>query len=153
VLEDTTQLTQELIPYATAAIGVYGAAVLTRVGDDSADATVSFGRRVLCRLTGRTGVPEGEEPAAEQAELARVIGELAQAWDADAPAVLRWRIRRVLAETPGLGAEIAGWPRPPVPGTAVVSSTGDRSPAVHTNYGTIHTGDRTPPSDDETTPT
>lgn len=34
-------------PYLTAAAGAYGAAVLTRVEDVAADATVSVGRRIL----------------------------------------------------------------------------------------------------------
>jgi hypothetical protein len=146
VFEDPTQLPHTLLPYATAAIGFYGAAVLTRAGDDAADATVSFGRRVLHRLTGTgTEAPETGEPTAEQAELARTVAELGAApRDPDAEAVLRFGIRRVLDGSPELRAEIAAWPRPPVHGATVVSTTGDQSPAVGVNYGGIHIGDKTP---------
>lgn len=146
VLEDPTQLTRTLLPYATAAMGVYGAAVLTRIGDGNADATVSFGHRLLRRLTGSgTEGPEGREPTAEQAELARAVTELASAGDdPDASAVLRFRIRRVLEGSPDLRREIARWRRPGNRSITVVSTTGDRAPAVGINYDGIHIGDNTP---------
>lgn len=143
-------LAQGLTPYIAAAISAYGAAVLTRLGDGSADSTVDFGRRVLRRLTGGSESTEDGEPTAAQIALAHRVGEVASApHDADAMAALRWQVRMVLNDHPDLAAEIAGWPRPPAPGTVVISTTGDRAPAVHTNNGIITTGDITSVPGDE----
>ncbi|MGY0058900.1 hypothetical protein ACWY4P_20500 [Streptomyces sp. LZ34] len=140
---DVVQLAQDLTPYATTAITAYGAAVLARVESDAADVTVSFGQRVLRRLTGRD-TSDGSETTAEQDTLADTVAELADIPDdADLAAVLRVQIRRLLAAHPGIAADIAGWARPAAPTTVTITTSGERSPAVHTNYGTIHTGDTT----------
>ena len=47
------ELAAQVMPYVTAAAGVYGAAVLSKVEDEAADATVSLGRRVLQREAAR----------------------------------------------------------------------------------------------------
>ncbi|WP_432010520.1 hypothetical protein [Streptomyces cucumeris] len=140
---DAVQLAQDLTPYATTAITAYGAAVLARVESDAADATVSFGQRILRRLTGRD-TPD-TEATAEQEALANAVTELAATPDdADLAAVLRVQIRRLLAAHPDIAADIAGWTRPAAPTTVTITTSGERSPAVQTNYGTIHTGDSTP---------
>ncbi|OMI38029.1 hypothetical protein SPAR_18213 [Streptomyces sparsogenes DSM 40356] len=138
------QLAQDVAPYATTAITAYGAAVLARVESDAADATVSFGQRILRRLTGRDTPDDGETATAEQEALAGTVAELAESPDdADLAAALRVQIRRLLAAHPDIAADIAGWARPEAPGSVTISTSGERSPAVHTNYGTIHTGDTT----------
>ncbi|MGK5532360.1 hypothetical protein [Streptomyces sp. URMC 129] len=146
MLQDAAHLTQELTPYVTAAIGAYGTAVLTRVGEDNADVGLSFGRRVLRRLTGRADSDGGEEePTADQDALVRTVGELARVPDdRDVQGMLRVQIRRLLTDHPDLAAEIAGWPRPQAPGPVTITASGPGSVALHTNYGTIHTGDTTP---------
>ncbi|MEU1805531.1 hypothetical protein [Streptomyces sp. NPDC019937] len=139
---DVVQFAQDLTPYATTAITAYGAAVLARVEGDAADATVSFGQRVLRRLTGRD-TPDSETTA-EQDALADTIAELAGSPDdADLAAVLRVQIRRLMAAHPEIAADIAAWARPAPPTTVTIATSGDRSPAVQNNYGTIHTGDST----------
>ncbi|MEV8397153.1 hypothetical protein [Streptomyces niveus] len=140
---DAVQLAQDLTPYATAAVTAYGAAVLARVESGAADATVLFGQRVLRRLTGRDA-PDAE-PTAEQDAVVHCITDLADAPDdADLAAVLRVQIRRLLTAEPDLAADIAGWPRPASPSTVTITTSGERSPAVQINYGTIDTGDSTP---------
>jgi hypothetical protein len=46
-------LVTDATPYLTAALAAYGGAVLTKVRDDAADATVGVGRRLLQRVFGR----------------------------------------------------------------------------------------------------
>ena len=103
-----------MTPYVSAAVGAYGGAVLARVRDDAADATVGLGRRLLQRIFGsRAGT--GELPAPLEA-LAADPG------DGDALAAVRLAIRRVLATVdPGLadgGAVDAGWGAGGVPAGA-----------------------------------
>lgn len=150
---EPARLAQEITPFATAAITAYGAAVLSRVEGSGADATVAFGQRVLRRLTGRDAAPDeptGEptyEPTGEQNALANAVRALAAVRDGtDLTAVLRVHILRLLLADPALLAEIAGWPRPvaPVEAAVTVTTSGERSPAVHTNHGTIHTGNAVP---------
>ncbi|MET7763440.1 hypothetical protein ABZS71_15940 [Streptomyces sp. NPDC005393] len=139
---DVVQLAQDLAPYATTAITAYGTAVLARVESDAADATVSFGQRILRRLTGRD--TPGTETTAEQEALAGTVCDLADAPDdADLAAVLRVQVRRLLTAHPGIAADIAGWARPAAPTTVTITTSGERSPAVQNNYGTISTGDST----------
>ncbi|MBL1117803.1 hypothetical protein JK364_36305 [Streptomyces sp. 110] len=139
---DVVQLAQDLTPYAATAITAYGAAVLARVEGDAADATISFGQRILRRLTGRD--TPGSETSAEQEALADTVTELAGTpGDADLAAVLRVQIRRLMTAHPDIAADIAGWALPAEPATVTITTSGDRSPAVHNNYGTINTGDST----------
>ncbi|MER7876696.1 hypothetical protein ABTY63_24575 [Streptomyces solisilvae] len=139
---EVVQLAQDLTPYATTAITAYGAAVLAQVESDAADAAVSFGQRILRRLTGRD--TPGSETSAEQEALTETVSELAGTpGDADLAAVLRVQIRRLMTAHPDIAADIAGWARPAAPTTVTITTSGNRSPAVHSNYGTINTGDST----------
>ncbi|MYU12964.1 hypothetical protein GTZ78_20235 [Streptomyces sp. SID8361] len=139
---DAVQLAQDLTPYATTAITAYGAAVLARVEGDAADAAVSFGQRVLRRLTG-CDTPDSET-SAEQDALTETVSELAGTpGDVDLAAVLRVQIRRLITAHPDIAADIAAWARPAAPTTVTITTSGKRSPAVQTNYGTINTGDST----------
>ena len=70
------------------AVGAYGGAVLTKVRDDAADATVGIGRRLLQRVFGRQ--PEDEPLPAPLAALAADPG------DADALGLVRWTMRQAL---------------------------------------------------------
>ena len=51
-------LVTDATPYVTAALGAYGGAVLTKVQDDAADATVGIGRRLLQRVFGSRATDE-----------------------------------------------------------------------------------------------
>ena len=56
---DVASLAAEMTPYVSAAVGAYGGAVLAKVQDDAADATVGLGRRLVQRVFGtrRDGEP------------------------------------------------------------------------------------------------
>jgi hypothetical protein len=143
VLDEATQLAHDLTPHAITAIEAYGVAVLTRAQDDAADSTVTFGRRLLRRLTGRD---DPDAAASEdQVALAGAIRDVAEApQDGELATVLRAYIRRLLQSDPDLAGDIGGWPRPAAPASVTITTSGERSPAVYTNYGGIHTGDTTP---------
>ena len=66
---DLATLVSDVSPYVTAAVSAYGGAVLGRLKDQTADATVGLGRRILQRIFGHHD--EGELPA--------VVAELAAA--------------------------------------------------------------------------
>ena len=81
-------LVADATPYVTAAVGAYGGAVLAKVRDDAADATVGVGRRLLQRVFGRR---TADEPLpAPLAALAADPG------DADALGMVRWAMRQAL---------------------------------------------------------
>jgi len=85
---EVATLVAEATPYVTAAVGAYGGAVLGKVRDDAADATVGVGRRLLQRVFGRR---EQDEPLpAPLAALAADPG------DADALGVVRLAMRQAL---------------------------------------------------------
>jgi hypothetical protein len=52
VAGEVATLAADATPYVTAAMGAYGTAVLAKVRDDAADATVGVGRRLLQRVFG-----------------------------------------------------------------------------------------------------
>jgi hypothetical protein len=81
-------LVADATPYVTAAVGAYGGAVLAKVRDDAADATVGVGRRLLQRVFGRRPA-DGPLPAS----LAALV---ADPGNADALGMVRWAIRQAL---------------------------------------------------------
>lgn len=85
---EVATLVAEATPYVTAAVGAYGGAVLAKVRDDAADATVGVGRRLLQRVFGRR--EEGESLPAPLAALAADPG------DADTLGMVRWAMRQAL---------------------------------------------------------
>lgn len=95
---EVATLAAEATPYVTAAIGAYGGAVLAKVRDDAADATVGLGRRLLQRVFGRR---QEHEPLPEPlAQLADDPG------DADALGAVRLAIRRALETDAQMLAEV-----------------------------------------------
>jgi hypothetical protein len=85
---EIAMLVADATPYVTAAVGAYGGAVLAKVGDDAADATVGVGRRLLQRVFGHR---RADEPLpAPLAALAADPG------DADALGMVRWAMRQAL---------------------------------------------------------
>ncbi|MEW2317065.1 hypothetical protein [Streptomyces bauhiniae] len=128
------QLVGQAGPAVTAAVGAYGAAVLTRAEDAAADATVSLGQRILQLI--RRHRDEGG-----QAELERVVGEAADEQDdAYSTAVLSRLIRQALQDDPALRGELAAVLPAPAPGTVNVTASGERSIAAQ-HIGTAITGD------------
>ena len=91
-------LAAEMSPYVTAAVGAYGGAVLAKVRDDAADATVGLGRRLLQKVFGRRA--DGEPLPGPLADL------VADPRDGDALAACRLEIRKALAADPVLAAEV-----------------------------------------------
>jgi hypothetical protein len=92
-------LAAEVTPYAAAALGAYGSAVLAKARDELADATIGAGLRVLQRIFGRR--QDGEELPAVLAEVLQNPG------DPDYLGALRLAIRRALASDPELRSEVA----------------------------------------------
>ncbi len=95
---DVASLATEMTPYVSAAVGAYGGAVLAKVRDDAADATVGLGRRLLQRVFGSRA---GAEPLP-----APLVALAADPGDGDALAAVRLAIRQLLAADPVLAAEV-----------------------------------------------
>jgi len=95
---DIPALAGQVMPYITAAIAAYGAAVWTKAQDTMADETVSLGRRLLQRLARREeSRPQLEAAVADVAESPR---------DEDFVAALRGQIKKALAADAQLAADI-----------------------------------------------
>lgn len=129
-MSDIEVMLGQIVPAAGAAVAVYGAAVLRRVEDEAAGATVRLGQRLLARIRGG---------AADPAAIDGAVTDLAaDPYDPDALAALRLQIRRALAADPALVDEIAALL--PAPGHA--QSSGAGSVAVSGNVsGIVSTGD------------
>ena len=95
---DVASLAAEMTPYVSVAVGAYGGAVLARVRDEAADATVGLGRRLLQRVFGSRG--EAQPLPDPLAALAADPG------DDDALAAVRLAIRQALAQDPVMQAEV-----------------------------------------------
>jgi hypothetical protein len=91
-------LVADATPYVTAAVGAYGGAVLAKVRDDAAGATVGVGRRLLQRVFGRREA--GEPLPASLAALAAAPG------DEDALGMVRWTLRQALEADPEMLQEV-----------------------------------------------
>jgi hypothetical protein len=110
---EVATLVAEATPYVTAAVGAYGGAVLAKVRDDAADATVGVGRRLLQRVFGRR--PENEPLPEPLAELVSYPD------DADVLAALRVAIRRQLEADAAMLADVRSL-LAPAPGTTVTQN-------------------------------
>ena len=109
---EVATLAAEVVPYASAAAAAYGGAVLAKVRDDAAGATVGLGRRLLQRIF---GTHRDDEPLPEP-----VADVVADPTDEDALAALRFAVRKALAADTGLRDEIRD-----MLGQADVSISGD----------------------------
>jgi hypothetical protein len=95
---DVASMAAEMTPYVSAAMAAYGGAVLAKVRDDTADATVSMGRRLIQKVFGHHG---------EHVPLPTPLADLAaDPADQDALAAARLMIRKALAADPVLADEI-----------------------------------------------
>jgi hypothetical protein len=90
-----------VVPYLTAAAGVYGGAVVQQVADRAsgatADAAARFGRRVLDLFQGSSRSAQVEAAVVEVAE---------QPGDTARIAVLRAQVLTALADDPGLAEQV-----------------------------------------------
>ncbi|MBC3982084.1 hypothetical protein H8N01_05790 [Streptomyces sp. AC536] len=125
---DALTVAHDVVPYVTAAVAAYGAAVVNRTSDVAADATVSLGQRIAQRLWRQEENRGGLEQAIDEVA--------ADPQDEDAQAALRVQVRRILRQDAALAAELAQL----LPARAFTAS-GDGAVAVETNNGVISTGD------------
>jgi len=127
------QLMEQAGPYMTAAIGAYGAAVLSRAEDAAVDATANLGRRMLQavwhRLTG------------QRAELERFVQEVAEdPSDTDTIGSLRNRIKRAVREDADLLRELVDLLAAAPPGSVIANTFGDRAAVAMGGAGTAISG-------------
>jgi hypothetical protein len=127
---EVATLAAEVVPFASAAAAAYGGAVLAKVRDDAADATVGLGRRLLQRIFGVRGHGEALPEA-----VADVVADPA---DEDAVAALRLAVRKALAADAGLQGEVRDMLAQA--GVSVMAS-GERSIAAQVISGVAVTGD------------
>lgn len=131
---EIVQLVEQAGPYLTAAVGAYGAAVLTRAEDAAADVTVTLGQRILGAVWRRRD-EEG------QAELERVVDEAADEQDESyTAAVLGRLLRRALQDDAELRAELSAMLPAPAAGSVTITASGERSIAAQ-HIDTAITGD------------
>ncbi|MFI6291029.1 hypothetical protein ACIBEJ_05550 [Nonomuraea sp. NPDC050790] len=161
---DVAVVAGEVMPYVSAAVGAYGAAVLAKTQEAAAQSTVGLGTRILQRVFGRSetpgaapgdgtgdGTPDDGTPGAgtgagsdagtdagRRAGVAAIEELAAHPGDADYVAALRLAIRRVLEAEPELAREI----RAMVGAPGSVTASGERSVAIGgSNAGLVVTGD------------
>jgi hypothetical protein len=128
------EIVAQAVPYVTAAAQAYGVHTLEKVRDaaveETSDATVGLGRRLLRHLLGRED--------SQQAIEAAVADLVEDPEDADGVAALRKQLRKALADAPDLAAEIARMLPAP---SMHVEASGTRAVAVQSNPGIVNTGD------------
>lgn len=130
---EVSQLIDQSWPFISAAVGAYGAAVLTQATDASAVSTVSVGQRLLQRLWNR------EE---SRGHLERAVdGVVAEPEDDDAQATLRQEIKRALREDPALLEDVKAMLAEAPVVQESYQAMGERSVALRVNNGVISTGD------------
>lgn len=133
---EIVQLVEQAAPYLSAAVGAYGAAMLSRAEDvaavAAADATAGLGRRILRAVWHR-----GDERDRAALETAVRDAESEPA-DGDAAGALRQQIKRAFREDPELAREVAGWL--PAPGAVTVNVSGTRAIGAQ-HIGTAVAGD------------
>ena len=127
---EVATLAAEVVPYASAAAAAYGGAVLGKVRDDAADATVGLGRRLLQRIFGTRG--DGEPLPEPVADL------VADPADEDAVAALRLAVRKAMAADPGLQGEVCDML---AQAGVSITASGERSIAAQDISGIAATGD------------
>ncbi|MGW1545001.1 hypothetical protein ACWCPM_33135 [Streptomyces sp. NPDC002309] len=120
-------------PYLTAALGAYGAGVLTRAENAAVEATANVGRRMLQSVWRRR-----DEQG--RAELEAAVQDAAEATDdEDAAAAMRQQLKRAVREDAELLRELAAL-LPSAGGPVTVTASGERSIAAQT-IGIAVTGD------------
>ncbi|TVZ85461.1 hypothetical protein [Streptomyces sp. BK340] len=128
------QLVEQAGPAVTAAVGAYGAAVLTRAQDAAAEATVGLGQRILQLVWRR-------RDKAGRTEMERIVAEAANEQDDTySTAVLGRLLRRALQDDPGLREELSAMLPTPAAGTVTITAAGERSIAAQ-HIGNAITGD------------
>ncbi len=128
---DAVALSGEMMPYLTAAVGAYGTAVLAKIEEKAADATVGVGQRLLRGLLSG-GNKDDIESAVD--DLARDPDDEGRQW------VLRARVKETLEADDTLAAQLASL----LQQRSSVSAAGKGSVAVGGDVtGIIATGNNT----------
>jgi hypothetical protein len=135
---DMAALASQLMPYLSAAIGAYGAALAAKTQDVIADETVILGQRMLQRVLKREQ---------SRAQIQSAVDDLEQAQSEsgaedvdDASAALRLQLKKALTADPEMAAEIAGMlSAAPLPGG--VTAVGERVAVIGVNVGVVQQGD------------
>ncbi|MFC9842204.1 hypothetical protein ACFWFF_28300 [Streptomyces sp. NPDC060223] len=135
---DAVVVASQISPYIVAAVQSFGAAVLTRVNDAGAEASVSLGQRIIQRILRRDAADRSEEETA----VATAVDDLVGAPDdSDLQAALRVQIKKALVADPELATAVGELAQR---GGISIIASGERAVAAHTIHGNIHTGDTTP---------
>ncbi|MER5462040.1 hypothetical protein ABT010_15380 [Streptomyces sp. NPDC002668] len=130
---EIVQFVAQAGPFLTAALGAYGAGVLTRTESAAVEATANVGRHMLQAVWRRRG-EEG------RAALEAAVQDAADApEDEDAAAALRQQVKRALREDEELLRELAGL-LPARSGPVTVTASGERTIAAQA-ITTAVTGD------------
>ncbi|WP_067465877.1 hypothetical protein [Actinomadura macra] len=130
---DLVRLAGDVTQYVTTAASAYRGAMFARTLGQVADATMGFGQRPVQRIFGVHA--DGEE-------VPEPLGDVVDGPDvADNEAALRKAIRTILATDTELATQVQQLVRHAHRTGVQVMTSGERSPAVHTNHGIIATGD------------
>ncbi|MFD6294215.1 hypothetical protein ACFWFU_05310 [Streptomyces sp. NPDC060235] len=131
---EIAELTEQAVPFLTAAVGAYGAAVLARAEDAAADATATLGQRILRAVWRR-------RDEAGQTELERALAEAADEQnDSHAADVLSRFLIRALQEDFQLRVELSAMLPTPTVVAVNITANGERSMAAQ-YIGTAIIGD------------
>lgn len=119
-----------MVTAVSAAIGKYGASVLTRAEEAGEEATVGLGRRLLQKVLHRAG---------NSASVQEAVVDVSEApTDDDTVAALRLQLKKALAADSTLEAEVTAMVRD---AGMAVDNRGDRANIAQTNYGIQASGD------------
>ncbi|AKJ13114.1 hypothetical protein ABB07_24690 [Streptomyces incarnatus] len=131
---EIVELVEQAGPYLSAAVGAYGAGVLSRAEDAAVETTANLGRRILQAVWRRRG-EQG------QAELQAAVQDAADdPQDSDAASALRQQLKRALREDAPLRDELAAMLSAAGAGPVNVTASGQRAIAAQT-ITTAITGD------------
>ncbi|MEU8316973.1 hypothetical protein AB0C33_01280 [Nonomuraea sp. NPDC048881] len=114
---DIVTVANQVMPYITAAIGAYGAAVLTKTQDLAADESVNLGRRLLQRFLGREESRDRIEAAVQE------VVETPD--DEDSRAALRGQLKKALTADPRLAEDVVALLRA-IPESAIAANNGSQ---------------------------
>ena len=130
-MPEIDSLLGQIVPAVEAAVGVYGAHVLTAVENEAAGETVQLGRRLLDRIVHRSD--RAEPVRAAVADLA----ETAAGTPDSRRAQFEGCLREALGRSPTLVAELAAM----LPQRPSTRASGTGAVSVGSNSGIISTGD------------
>ncbi|GAA0939389.1 hypothetical protein [Nonomuraea longicatena] len=135
---DMAALASQLMPYLSAAIGAYGAALAAKTQDVIADETVILGQRLLQRVLKREQSRAQIESAVNDLEQAQSDPEAGDVDDASA--ALRLQLKKALTADPEMAAEMARMLSDTTLSSGV-TAVGERVAVIGVNVGVVQQGD------------